>query len=87
MLPISERHGVTPYNDVKLTVGGISVRKSNFINAVFIQVFRQGSLKVTDDDYCLMKCDAVYSGNLFTHVSEKTCSLLFRTDIHRKWKQ
>jgi len=33
--------------------------------------FRQGLLKVTDDDYCLMKCDAVYSDNLFTHVSEK----------------
>ena len=71
MLPISERHGVTPCNDVKFTVGDISVGRSNVINAIFIQVFRHDLLKVTDDDYCLMKCDDMYSGNLFADVSEK----------------
>lgn len=70
MLPISERHGVTPYNDLKFTVGDIYVGNSDVINAIFIQVFRQGLLKVTDDDYCLMKCDLVCAGNLFAQVSE-----------------
>ena len=86
LLPIYERHGVKPYNDVKLRVVGICVTNSNIIRAIFVDVFRQGVLKVTDEDYCLMKCDALYSGNIYSRLS-KTCSLLFRIDFPRKWKK